>query len=259
MKYKIDGKFIEIYFDKMPSEAIRETLKICGWHWFGKKKCWSNLNNKENLIWAEALSKELNPEPENPLLKLKKCSIGMEDLIVRSNGFYCNKHHDLEDMAGEIDLVSKSGEIFTCLIPIVYCKSCDVYYLLEDIYKDIKTKGHIRCKVLSFQEYKKENKPEPGTLNDISPLREWGYTVSQARGYSDAQRQGILEDIIDYGIMTKDEVLSYLSFFMHLNHNGSDVALSKWKADRDYIADYKLGSSKRIRVEKIIVYEKKPY
>ena len=58
-------------------------------------------------------------------------------------------------------------------------------------------------------------------------MREWGYTVSQARGYSDAQRQGILEDIIDYGIMTKDEVLSYLSFFMHLNHNGSDVALSK--------------------------------
>ena len=90
-------------------------------------------------------------------------------------------------------------------------------------------------------------------------MREWGYTVSQARGYSDAQRQGILEDIIDYGIMTKDEVLSYLSFFMHLNHNGSDVALSKWKADREYIADYKLGSSKRIRVEKIIVYEKKPY
>ena len=71
--------------------------------------------------------------------------------------------------------------------------------------------------------------------------------------------ENILEDIIDYGIMTKDEVLSYLSFFMHLNHNGSDVALSKWKADRDYIADYKLGSSKRIRVEKIIVYEKKPY
>lgn len=46
---------------------------------------------------------------------------------------------------------------------------------------------------------------------------------AKAVGYSDMQRQGILEDIVDYRIMTKDEVLSYLNFFMKLNHNGSDV------------------------------------
>ena len=106
---------------------------------------------------------------------------------------------------------------------------------------------------MSFKEYRYGEKPEPGTLNSVSPLRKWGYTVSQAAGYSDIQRQGILEDIIDYHIMTKDEILSYLNFFMKLNHNGSDMALAKWKEDRDYIANYKLGSSKRIRVNKLII------
>lgn len=167
MKYKVDGNHIEIYFDDIPCEKIRETLKICGWHWFGKKKCWSNIYNQENLIWA---------------------------------------------------------------------------------------KGVIRCQIKSFYEHRYGEKPEPSMLNKVSPLRKWGYTVSQAAGYSDVQRQGILEDIVDYRIMTKDKVLSYLNFFMKLNHNGSDIALAKWKEDRDYILNYKLGSSKRIRINQIIVH-----
>lgn len=192
-----------------------------------KKKSWSNTNNRENLIWAKKLSEMVNPKPENPLLKLEKHSFGMNDLIVRSNSFYCNKHHALEDMAGEVDIVDKGGSTFPYLIPIAYCKTCDVYYVLEDIYKDLKTKGRIRCQILSFNEYMYVEKPEPGTLNKISPLRKWGYTVSQASGYSEAQRQGILEDIIDYKIMTKDEVISYLNFFMKLNYNVTSNALSK--------------------------------
>ena len=254
MKYKIDGNHIEIYFDDIPSEKIRETLKICGWHWFGKKKCWSNTYNQENLMWAKALSEEINPKPENPLLKFERCSLGMADLVVRSNSFYCNQNHDLEDMAGEVDVIDRKGNIYPYLIPIVYCKSCNVYYVLEDTYKDLKAKGVIRCQIMSYYEHKYGEKPEPGTLNKVSPLRKWGYTVSQAVGYSDVQRQGILEDIVDYRIMTKDEVLSYLNFFMKLNHNGSDIALAKWKEDRDYILNYKLGSSKRVKINKIIVH-----
>ena len=42
---------------------------------------------------------------------------------------------------------------------------------------------------------------------------------------------------------------------MKLNYNGSDMALAKWKEDYDYVATYKLGSSKRIRINKIIVHE----
>ena len=254
MYYKIEGNYIEIYFDKIPSEKIREILKICGWKWRKQKKCWSIVNTKENIIWAQKLSEEINPKPENPLLKLKKCTIGMNDLVVRSNGFYCNQHHAIEDLAGEIEIIDRKGTIVTHLVPIAYCKSCNVYYVLEDIYLDLKKKGVIRCEIMSYKKYRNPDKPEQGSLSSFSPLWKWGYTVSQIVGYSQIQRQGILEDIVDYQIMSKDEVISYLNFFMKLNYNGSDIALSKWKEDRDYIARYKIGSSRRVKINKIIVY-----
>lgn len=248
----IEGNHIEIYFDRIPGENIRETLKICGWRWYGKKKCWSNVNTKENRVWANKLSEEINPKPENTLLNLKKCIIEMSDLIVRSNSFYCNQHHCLEDLAGEIEVVDRKGMIVTCLVPITYCKSCNVYYILEDTYSNLKNKGVIRCEIITFKEYINDKKIKSGNLNSISPLRKWGYTVSEVVGYSEIQRQGILEDIIDYNIMSKDEVLSYLDFFMKLNYNGRDIALAKWKADRDYIAEYKIGTSRRVKINKII-------
>ena len=88
----VEGSHVEIYFLGVPSEKIRETMKICGWHWFGKKKCWSNHANHENILWAKSLCEELNPKKVSGLYKLRKYNIGMGDLIVRSNGFYCNKH-----------------------------------------------------------------------------------------------------------------------------------------------------------------------
>lgn len=254
MRYQVVENHIEIYFDSVPGEKIRETLKICGWHWFGKKKCWSNTNNSENLIWVKKLSEELNPKEPNSLLSLERTTIGMEDLIVRSNSFYCNHHHTVKDMAGEVEVIDSIGRIVSYLIPIAYCETCNVYFLLEEVYKDLKKKGIIRCEILSYQEYRHGEKTEQGTLNSVSPLRKWGYTVSQNVGYTQIQRQSILEDIIDCQIMTKDEVLSYLKFFIKLNHNGSDMALAKWKEDHDYVANYKLGSSKRIKVNKIIVH-----
>lgn len=255
MEYKVDGNHIEIYFTKIPDEKVRETLKICGWRWYPKKKCWRNIYSHENLLWTKALKEGLNPKEDNsnPLLNKDRKIFGMVDLIVRSNSFFCNQHHKLEDMVGEVEVVDKNGNVRTYLIPIVFCESCNTYYVLENVYLELKKKGCIRCEILSFLEYKNGNKPNNGSLNEMSPLRKWGYTVSQNAGYSDVQRRGILEDILDNKIMSKDEVLSYLSFFIRLNHKGSDRALEKWRDDMTYISNYKLGTSKKVKIGKITI------
>ena len=256
MEYKIIGRYIEIYFDGIPSDKIRESLKICGWKWFGKKKCWSNVNSQDNLLWVKALATELNPKKESLLTKLPKQIIGMTDLLVRSNSFYCNQHHDLVDMAGEIEVVDSNDKIYTYLIPIVYCSSCDVYYVLEETYLELKKKGRIKAEILSYVAYKNRGNTEWGELNSMSPLKAWGYTVSQETGYSDRQRQSILEDMIDYQVMSKNKILSYLDFFLKLNRYRGTIALDKWKADRDYIAQYKIGTAKRVKIDKIITIER---
>lgn len=257
VEYVVEGNYVEIYFSTIPNDKIRETLKICGWHWFGKKKCWRNYNTQENIKWAKALCEELNPKSSSPLFNLKKCKIGMIDLLVRSNSFYCNQHHTLEDVAGEVEVRDKKGNLYCYLIPIVYCKSCNVYYVLEETYLALKEKGVIRCQILTYKAYVNDSTTKYGEFNEVSPLRQWGYTTSQEEGYTDRQRQAILEDILDYGIMSKDKMLSYLDFFIRLNQHKYDLALGKWKEDREYIAQYKIGTAKSFRIGSITTIDRR--
>lgn len=50
-----EKKLIEIYFEKKPSEAIRDTMKANGWRWSGFKKSWYNYYSDSNLRFAESL------------------------------------------------------------------------------------------------------------------------------------------------------------------------------------------------------------
>lgn len=228
MQYRQNGKYIEIYFDTKPNDRIIETLKICGWHWYGKNRCWRNYYCSENLEFAKSLAQNFSPKQESKLMMQKRVTLNMADVIVRSNTLYCNQHHDKEQYAGEIEVVDKKNNVRTYLIPIMYCQICGVYYLLEETYKELVTKGRIRAKILSYKVYKKQGNTEFDGLNEYSPLREYGYTVSEKTGYSNLQRQSILEDIIDYQIMDRDMVIYYLDFFIKMNRNRMINSVSKW-------------------------------
>lgn len=96
-----------------------------------------------------------------------------------------------------------------------------------------------------------------GEWNNISDTFKVGkQAVRMINDYFDRERQSILEDIIDCGVMSKDKVLSYLDFFIKLNNFRSDQAIDKWKADRKYIANYRIGSSRKVKVGKIIVFNR---
>lgn len=256
VNYKVTDTHVELYFEKPPTKDIKETMIICGWRWFSKKACWSNFKNRENIEMAKALCVELNPKEPNHLLKLDKRELDTADLIVRCNSFYCNLHHDVEDVAGQITLLDKNGNLVIHLVPVAYCRNCNIYFILEETYLSLKKSGIIIHQVMNRKQY--EASGSYLSNNDHlwrkqSPLRLWGYSVGKEDDYSDAQRQAILEMIIDKGIMSKDRVLSYLDFFVRM-HSGED-AISKWHDDRQYIAKYQLGSARRIRISSIAVHE----
>ena len=117
------------------------------------------------------------------------------------------------------------------------------------------TKGRIRAKILSYKVYKKQGKADFDGLNEYSPLREYGYNVSEKTGYSDLQRQSILEDIIDYNILDRDMVIYYLDLFIKMNNSRAINAVNKWKMDRDYISKYRIGSAKKIKIGSITVID----
>ena len=258
VKYKIDGNHVEIYFETIPNETIRKTLKICGWHWVGTKKCWSNFKNEDNIMWAKVLCEDINPKDESQLEVLDRYNFTVENLVVRKNSFFCNCHHDVKDAAGIIEVCNGHGNIETFLVPIACCETCGLFYILEETYQILKKRGVIMCQIMSYKKYL-----EHGTYDDDfqkwktqSPLKIWGYTVSQVEEYTDAQRHAMLEDIIDCCVMTKDRILTYLDFFIRLNRSKGDRAVEKWTEDRDYISRYVLGTAKRVRIGKITIVDR---
>ena len=116
----------------------------------------------------------------------------MTDLLVRSNSFYCNKNHHLEDMAGEIEVVDKFNNIHTYLVPIVYCRDCEVHYILEETYRSLKQNGRrIRAEILTFKAYHEGDRAD-WELKEMGPLKAWGYSVSEKRWYTVIRRRGII-------------------------------------------------------------------
>lgn len=77
-------------------------------------------------------------------------------------------------------------------------------------------------------------------LADESALHKLGYTVSQERGLSAKQRQQILEFAISSKMMSKRKVVSFLEYLIKTNgqKKNNEIALSKWKADLEYIRKY---------------------
>ena len=49
---------IEIYFDSMPSDEVREKLRENGWRWFRAKKCWYTRRSDQALKLAEEIHKQ---------------------------------------------------------------------------------------------------------------------------------------------------------------------------------------------------------
>lgn len=72
-----------------------------------------------------------------------------------------------------------------------------------------------------------------------SVIKQIGYTVAKSAGLSDVDRQKILQDIIEKGIMTKEALCSFLekNINLHKNQGSFAEAVGKWTADLVYVRE----------------------
>lgn len=257
-RYEVENNKIKIYFDECPDDVIRATLRTCGWHWDYYNKCWTNYNNSENLHWAKLLCEDMNPKKSSVLFELDRYTFSANNVIVRCNSFYCNKYHDVEDVAGLIDVYTRKGHKETCLVPLAYCRTCNTFYILDKTFAALKRKGLITCQVFEETEYRKYLAGENNGLKwkSESILKIWGYNVGAKDALTKEQRHAALENIVDNcPWMTKDRVLSYLDFFIRMHLHQDTAAVDKWRDDRRYIASYKIGSARRVKIKAITVID----
>lgn len=183
--------------------------------------------------------------------------IQMSDFVVRGNTFSCEKStHEIIDIEAVVQVLNtRNNSINSFIIPAGYCKECNIFFILESVYEHLKTQGIILCRIEDEKQYLMATSGQLSNLASESLLMQYGYSVSKAKNLSAFSRRRILALIIDSKILTKNTVISYLSFFLrqHKSQENYSDAVRKWKEDIDFVKEYQLGSYEKYRMKSLTV------
>lgn len=85
-----------------------------------------------------------------------------------------------------------------------------------------------------------DDKFNPMLWQEESYLRVKGYTVSQQEGLTESQRHQILANVIDSGVMSKNQIIGHLESMISLRkyQNKYENAIRKWEQDIDFVKKY---------------------
>ena len=142
-----------------------------------------------------------------------------------------------------------------------YCKDCKAYYMGKNGYAILNKAGHIMCSVFEkkdFDEFMDNGWRFPEhdfQLAQESKLMHLGYNVSEKSGLSDNERHTILKYSYLSGIMTKEEIISHLSFLIKLNEakHSMEYAVDKWNRDRKWIKNVPKSKEIPVGIKRIIL------
>lgn len=139
-------------------------------------------------------------------------------------------------------------------INVEYCTDCNKYLLEYTLFEEYRNRYGVL--IGNFRMVVNGNFDGEYDLALESPLKLSGYNVGQKDGYSSQERHYILARIIHYGIMSKGDVIRYLSYFIRMNgaKYGNELALSKWKDDLLFVQNYNLDLQPTVNITEILKY-----
>lgn len=215
-------------------------------------------NAKPSITWFEKEEDTLIQQYSNVV------HIGCADFIVRTNMFKCFKHHNVEDIAAEITIVDRKGNIIHPKVHATYCKTCNKYFIQQSTYEDLKHRGIILHRIITNEEFQSGsylNISYDDGLAEESILHQMGYNVGKTDNLSDSQRWIILECMVDNNIASKSKIVAYLNSFIRRNGNKSNMedSVDKWICDRTHIQNYKIDSDRWVKVGNLSISKYKKH
>lgn len=182
-------------------------------------------------------------------------TIEARDFVVRCSVFKCRfNNHSMQNVSGIIKLIDRNGNIQQEKIAAGYCVDCNTFFIMESVYQALKMKGIPVCRLSDEKTYQSSTTFVNGMqLAQESILMQYGYSVSLEENLTIRQRQKILALIIDNSILTKNEIIGYLDFFINQRKKQDrfEKAIDKWESDREFVAKYKTGDYKQYGVARI--------
>lgn len=137
---------------------------------------------------------------------------------------------------------------------VEYCVDCKKFLLDYTLFEEYRNRhgvliGNLRMIV-------NDNFDGEYDLALESPLKLSGYNVSQKDGFTAQERHYILARIIHDRIMSKGEVIRYLSYFLRMNgaKSGNELAVSKWREDLCFVQEYDINTQPKAIISDIREY-----
>lgn len=193
-----------------------------------------------------------------------KGPLGKKDFLVRTHRPRCfSNNHEVIDVMAITKLLTPENKVLNVAFSGAYCKTCDKYFILKHEYELFGKYGKFLCKTAEelyvCGEYICDLRDI--LVNDVSILKYVGYTVDQRSGLFSEDRLQILISLIENGILTKFEILTYLNQFIeqHYYQENFDMAVAKWQLDYDCLMKYVPKNSPNVTVDTISYGRRKLY
>lgn len=193
-------------------------------------------------------------ESQNISKKKQHMKIKEKDFVVRGNVFKCmHDKHKIQDIDATVKVINEKDVVELMQVPAGYCGLCKIFFMMESVYESLKRKGIILCRISDEKTYIKNASGNGMKLAQESILMQYGYNVSKIESLSSLRRQKILAVIVDNQVLSKNEIISYLDFFINQRKGQSkfEVAIAKWNADKEFIEQYKVGKYSQYGVKRI--------
>ena len=226
----------------------------------------SVLNEDEFRVWKSRIKAELERRkneriieiPTKPRVSAPYLVVRPQDFMVRVQTFSCSaKGHALESIQAKIITRSKgSKKLSSVCIPAGYCEQCKRHYILSSILESYSDSlkyalcGFVESEELNQYLFNMSRNTERFAAE--STLRKCGYTVSEQSRLTSIERVNLLNQIIDWEILTRGEVKSFLNWLITFQASNPRMrnAIRKWRYDLQEIS--KTPKGEVVLVKKVI-------
>ena len=168
--------------------------------------------------------------------------IHIEDVVVASSDGLCSKKHKTKLVEAKVMIELKSGTFVDKIYLMQYCEQCNVYYITDDVFRDLIKQGIVLCKIYP-EEIICNGKPNLSNWNAQSLLNKCGYNVNAYTGLSDEERQDILASVYRNGIYSLEGLIEHISWLISINkgavQKNMEEAISKWEKDKMFLLTQK--------------------
>lgn len=168
----------------------------------------------------------------------------IQDITIMSQK---NLDRDSEEYEMVTALVYCANREEPVYIDVYYSKRQNKYFINEESYRQYRARYGLPYVHLMVDEY--DGDMDYGNLRKNSELNLYGYTVAKTAEMTTGERQRLLQQLIDNGLMSKHQIVNHLEWLIHRQSGRirMEDACDCWREDLHFVNNYRLNAQRKIR------------